>query len=87
MKRVLCVLLALLLVIATLCACAPVEGGRQIGDLTYTFEYAYVALPNGETVEGKPTSWIDYEGSDTIQVVINGKTYLTHYTNVVLVSE
>jgi hypothetical protein len=87
MKRVLCVLLALLLVIATLCACAPVEGGRQVGDLTYTFEYAYVALPNGETVEGKPTSWIDYENSDTIQVVINGKTYLTHYTNVVLVSE
>lgn len=87
MKRVLCVLLALLLVIATLCACAPIEGGRQIGDLTYTFEYAYVALPNGETVEGKPTSWIDYENSDTIQIVINGKTYLTHYTNVVLVSE
>lgn len=87
MKRVLCVLLALLLVIATLCACAPIEGGRQVGDLTYTFEYAYVALPNGETVEGKPTSWIDYENSDTIQVVIDGKTYLTHYTNVVLVSE
>lgn len=87
MKRVLCVLLALLLVIATLCACTPIEGGRQIGDLTYTFEYAYVALPNGETVEGKPTSWIDYENSDTIQIVINGKTYLTHYTNVVLVSE
>jgi hypothetical protein len=56
-------------------------------DLTYTYEYAYVALPNGETAEGKPTSWIDYEGSDTIQVTINGKTYLTHYTNVVLVSE
>lgn len=87
MKKLVCLLLVVIMAITLFCACAPIEGGMQIGDLTYIYEYAYVALPNGETVEGKPTSWIDYEDSDTIQVVINGKTYLTHYSNVVLVSE
>ena len=89
MKRVLCVLLVIIMAVTLFCACeiTYAEGGPQLMDTTLTYEYAYVALPNGETVEGKPTSWIDYENSDTIQIVINGKTYLTHYTNVVLVSE
>ena len=83
MKKVICLLLVVLLATVLLCAC----GNRQMFDTTFTFEYAYVALPNGECVEGKPTSWIDYEDSDVIQVVINGKTYLTHYENVVMISE
>lgn len=89
MKKLLCLLLVIIMVASLLCACdnSYAMGGPQIMDLTYTYEYAYVALPNGETAEGKPTSWIDYEDSDTIQITINGKTYLTHYTNVVLVSE
>lgn len=89
MKKLLCLLLVIIMAVTLFCACdiTYAEGGPQMMDLTYTYEYAYVALPNGECVEGKPTSWIDYENSDTIQIVINGKTYLTHYTNVVLVSE
>ena len=82
MKKILCLLLVVVLATA-LCAC----GNKQLFDTTYSFEYAYVALPNGEVVEGKPSSWKDYEDSDVIQVVINGKTYLTHYENVVMVSE
>ena len=84
MKKILCLLLVMLMVAMMLCAC---EGGMQLMDTTYIYEYAYVALPNGEWVEGKPTSWIDYEDSDVVQVVIDGKTYLTHYENVVLVSD
>jgi len=83
MKKWLCVLLAVLMVAVLLCAC----GNQQIFDTTYSFEYVYIALPNGKSVEGKVTSWRDYEDSDVVQVTVNGKTYLTHYTNVVLISE
>lgn len=62
-------------------------GNRNLIDTTYRYEYAYIRLPNGETVEGKVQSWDDYEISDMLQVEIDGKVYLTHSTNVVLVSE
>lgn len=83
MKKILCLLLVVVMVAVVFCGC----GNQQLFDVTYTYEYAYVALPNGEVIEGKPSSWKDYEQSDVIQVVIDGKTYLTHYENVVLVSE
>lgn len=85
MKKVICLLLVVVLAIGLLCGC---EGyNRQVIDLTYSYEYAYITLPNGESVEGKVGGWVDYENSDVVQVVIDGKTYLTHYANVVLVSE
>lgn len=59
----------------------------QAFDTTYSFEKAIIYLPNGEVVEGKVDSWLDFENSDMIQVKIDGKTYLTHITNVVLISE
>lgn len=60
---------------------------RQIWDLTYSYEYALLSLPGGEFVKGKVDSWRDFDDGDQIQVKINGKTYLTHFTNVVLISE
>lgn len=59
---------------------------KQIIDVTYSFEKAIIYLPNGEVIEGKVTSWNDYEG-DQIQVKINGKQYLVHSSNIVLISE
>ena len=83
MKRLICLLLVVLMVVGLLCGC----GNMQMIDTTYSYEYAYIALPNGEVIEGKPTGWVDYEDSDVVQIVIDGKTYLTHYENVVLVSD
>ena len=84
MKKMMCVLLVMaVLATIVLCGC----GNQQLIDTTYSYEYGYVALPNGEVIEGKVSSWRDWEDSDTIQVVINGKTYYTHTTNVILVSE
>ena len=60
---------------------------KQMVDLTYSYEYAIIGLPNGEVVEGKVTSWTDFEDGDQIQVKINGKTYLVHSSNVVLISD
>lgn len=82
MKKIVCLLLILVIILG-LCAC----GNRQLIDTTYSYEYAYVQLPGGKVVEGKISSWKDWEDSDTVQVVIGGKTYLSHYSNIVLVSE
>ena len=83
MKKVIAVLLAVivLLTVGLLSAC-----NKQMVDLTYSYEYAIIGLPNGEVVEGKVSSWTDFEEGDQIQVKINGKTYLVHSSNVVLIS-
>jgi hypothetical protein len=63
------------------------QGNRQLMDTKYRFDYAIIGLPNGNTVEGKVDSWYDYDDSDVVQVVIEGKTYLTHYSNVCLIGD
>lgn len=84
MKKIIALLLAVILVmgIALLAGC-----NKQMVDLTYSYEYAIIGLPNGETVEGKVSSWTDFEDGDQIQVKIDGKTYLVHSSNVVLISD
>lgn len=84
MKKIIALLLVVILALAVtlLAGC-----NKQMVDLTYSYEYAIIGLPNGETVEGKVTSWTDFEDGDQIQVKIDGKTYLVHSSNVVLISE
>jgi len=77
--------IALLLVLITVLAAAGCN--KQVVDLTYSYEYAILSLPNGEVVEGKVSSWTDFEDGDQIQVKISGKTYLVHSSNIVLISE
>lgn len=60
---------------------------KQIFDTTYSFDRAIISLPNGEVVEGKIDSWKDYEDGDQIQVKIDGKTYLVHSSNIVMIAE
>lgn len=62
-------------------------GNMQVFDTTYSFEKAIISLPNGEVIEGKVQSWTDFEDGDQIQIKIDGKQYLTHISNVVLISE
>ena len=61
-------------------------GNQQLFDSTYTFDRAIIELPNGEIVDGKVTSWNDYDG-EQLQIKIGDTTYLTHSENVVLISE
>ena len=84
MKKVIALLLA---VIAVLSVLLLTGCNKQMLDLTYSYEYAIIGLPNGEVVEGKVTSWTDFEDGDQIQVKIAGKTYLVHSSNVVLISD
>ena len=60
---------------------------KQMLDLTYSYERAILSLPNGEIVEGKVQSWKDFDDGDQIQVKIDGKEYLVHSENIVLISE
>ncbi len=60
---------------------------KQVIDLTYSYEKAILCLPNGEVIEGKVQSWKDFEDGDQIQVKIDGKQYLVHSEDIVLISE
>ena len=81
-------LIALLLAVIAVLSVLVLSGcNKQMVDLTYSYEYAIIGLPNGETVEGKVSSWTDFEDGDQLQVKIDGKTYLVHSSNVVLISK
>lgn len=84
MKKIIAILLVL---VAALSAVVLSGCNKQMMDLTYSYEYAIIGLPNGEVVEGKVSSWTDFEDGDQIQVKINGKTYLVHSSNIVLISD
>ena len=76
-------------VVATMCAALSLSacGNHQIFDTTYTFDRAIISMPDGTVIEGKVTSWTDYEDGDQIQVKIDGKTYLVHSSNIALIAE
>lgn len=75
-------------IILTSVICFSMVGcNKQLLDTTYSFDKAILALPNGEIVEGKVQSWADFEDGDQIQVKIDGKSYLVHSSNIVLISE
>lgn len=89
MKKIICFLMgvAAAITITTTCTVKAEAMNRQWWDTTYNYDTAYIGLPDGSMIQGKVDSWIDYENSDTVQIKIGGKTYLTHYSNVVLVDE
>ena len=89
--KILAVVIVLVIATLTLSACDGdyyktgnrITGGKDV----QTFTYAYVVLGGQEITRGAITQWRDYENSDVVQVLINGKFYLTHYTNVVLIAD
>lgn len=62
-------------------------GNRQMIDLTYSYKYAIISLPNGEIIEGKVESWKDFEDGDQLQITVDGVTYLVHATDAALMTE
>ena len=75
------------IILATLLLTLGLTGcNKQIMDLTYSYEKAILQLPDGTIVEGKVQSWTDYADGDQIQVKIDGKQYLIHSEDVVLIS-
>lgn len=95
-KRVACLIFAGILlctILLMLTSCGPADAGSESGgfnyqlfDTTYTYDKAIIKLPDGEVVKGKVESWKDYEDGDQLQIKIDGKTYLVHSTNCVLIN-
>lgn len=85
------VLLALMLfaAMAVLCACTSIQTGNRVigGKDVQTFTYAYIKLGDQTIVEGYVNQWRDYADSDTVQIMIDGKYYLTHYSCVVMIAD
>ena len=84
MKKLIALLLTVILILSVMLLAGC---NKQMVDLTYSYEYAIIGLPNGEVVEGRVSSWTDFEDGDQIQVKIDGKTYLVHSSNIVLSSD
>lgn len=85
-KRALCMLAAILLVVAMMLMFMT-GCNRQVIDTTFSYDNAILALPDGSIVSGKIESWKDYDDSDQIQVKIDGTTYLVHSVNIALIKE
>ena len=60
---------------------------RQRIDTTWNFTRAQVLMPDGKVVSGAVESWLDFDDGDQLQVKIDGKTYLTFASNVVLIAD
>ena len=87
MKKIICIIFLITLIVLSFTACSNIGINREIGfDTTWKFEYGIVQLGNGELIEGKVSSWRDFEDSDVVQFTMDGITYLTHYSNVILCS-
>lgn len=86
MKKLFSILLVSIMALSMI-FCLSECGNKQMFDLTYTFDTAIVSLPDGSVVKGDVQSWTDFEDGDQIQVVIDGKTYLVHSSNVALIQD
>lgn len=81
MKKIICLLLVLLTA-WLLCGC-----NKTVFDTTYTFNHAFVSLPDGSCVDGPICAWKDWEDSDMLQVTFSdGTVYYTHSSNIILVA-
>lgn len=81
MKKIIAVILVLIFAVF-LSGCGS---NMQMIDTTYYFDYATIYSPDGEIVaQGKVQSWKDFDEGDQLQVKIDGVTYLTHASNVIL---
>ena len=83
MKKKLAMMAAALALMFSLCGC----GNYGVFDTTYEYDYAIISLPNGDIVEGEIEKWWDYGDGDQIQVKIDGKLYLVHSEDIVLIKE
>ena len=85
MKKIaLIIFLVIILVSCTGCY------NKQLFDETHDYDRAIIYLPNGETVEGRVsswTSWTSFGDGGAVQIKIDGKTYLTHLCNVCLIDD
>ena len=63
-------------------------GNKQLIDFKQNFKIAYISMPDNSVIKVDVDKWNDYDRSDTIQIISkDGKTYYTHISRAVLISE
>ena len=83
MAIVVCVILAILTGIIFNTGC-----NREMLDINFRFNKAMIKMPDGTCKTVKVRSWRDFQDGDQIQVTdTNGKVYLGHSCNIMLLSE
>ena len=82
MKKIFTIILSTLMTVIMLSGC-----NKDMWDTNYTYNKAIIFMPNGSVLEGKVDNWTDYEDGDQLQVTIDGKVYLTHSSNIILIHE
>lgn len=87
MKKILAALILVAMALG-MTGCSTATGNRVTwGKDVQTFTYAYIRLGDKDIVEGYITQWRDYDDSDAVQIMIDGKYYLTHYSCVVMIAD
>ena len=78
------IVLCAILLVAVFVLCSCTVGNRGIGiDTKQTFRYANIYL-DGKWQDVSVQSWRDFNDSDSIQITIDGNTFYTHLSNVIL---
>lgn len=81
-NRLICIILSAIVFITMICVTGC---NMNVVDVTYSFDEAIIAMPDGTVVKGTVKSWKDYADSDAIQVKIEDKVYYTFLGNVTLI--
>ena len=89
MKKAIAIIMLAAALALILTGCGQVTTGNRVvgGKDVQTFNYAYIRLGDKDIKEGYVTQWRDYTDSDVVQVMIDGKFYLTHYSCVVMIAD
>jgi len=82
-KKIIALIMLLSIAVLILSSC----GNRQVGfDTAQSFNKAYIKLGD-EWKEVTVKFWRDFDNGDEVQIVTtDGTVYLSHYSNMVLVS-
>lgn len=83
MKKIIIFITIIAMLVLSFTSC----GNKTLFDTTYSFEEVIAVLPNGEVIEGELQSWKDFEDGDQLQIKVDGKVYLIHSTDCVLISK
>lgn len=93
MIKKICILLLAVTALAIVCMIVQPQtsnalglfGNKQLFDFNNKFTHAIIYSPGGDIVkQGTVESWTDFEDGDQLQVKIDGVTYLTHASLIIL---
>jgi hypothetical protein len=82
-KKIITALILAGLILANCTSC----GNQDMWDTNFTYDYAIVAFPNGETKTIEIKKWCDYDGEQIQIIAKDGTVYLVNSVNCVLVNE